>query len=117
MSARGNQLAISLSDQPDPVLKSGFHIPPFSSVPHLHLHVFVMPHTFVGRLKYPIANSASASRGDTVKPDGGHLRGRGRGDGGEGEEEGRGKGWSWFVTAEQTMGILARGGTVGLGRR
>ena len=66
--------------------KLGFHIPPFSSVPHLHLHVLAGKRTFLGRIKYPIAR-----------------------------HEG-GKGWSWFVSAEQTIEILQREGSVGVGR-
>ncbi|WVQ65173.1 uncharacterized protein L199_003346 [Kwoniella botswanensis] len=78
-------LATSLvPDRPPP--KMGFHIPPFSSVPHLHLHVFSGPHTLIGRLKYPIAHRD------------------------------RGKGWSWFVTIDQVEKILPGGGKVGLGR-
>ncbi|WWD05465.1 hypothetical protein V865_003542 [Kwoniella europaea PYCC6329] len=79
-------LATSLvPDRPPP--KMGFHIPPFSSVPHLHLHVFSGPHTLIGRLKYPIAR-----RGRDI-----------------------GKGWSWFVTIDQVEKILQDGGKVGLG--
>lgn len=67
--------------------KAGFHIPPFSSVPHLHLHVFEPPFTFLGRLKYPVASS----KGD------------------------RGKGISWFVSLDQTIRIVQNGGRVTLG--
>ncbi|WWC88129.1 uncharacterized protein L201_003033 [Kwoniella dendrophila CBS 6074] len=69
--------------------KMGFHIPPFSSVPHLHLHVFSGKHTFIGKFKYPISTSTS-------KPGG--------------------KGTSWFVTVDQVENILQSGGTIGLGR-
>ncbi|WWD18162.1 hypothetical protein CI109_102611 [Kwoniella shandongensis] len=75
---------------PDPPPKMGFHIPPFSSVPHLHLHVFSGPHTFVGGLKYPIS---SHGKGKDKK-----------------------KGLGWFVTAEQVEETLGRGGRVRLGR-
>ena len=30
--------------RPPPRLKTGFHYPPLYSVPHLHLHVFALPH-------------------------------------------------------------------------
>jgi hypothetical protein len=121
MAAQGYHLARSLSDSPTPTLKSGFHIPPFSSVPHLHLHVFVLPHTFIGRFKYPLSERTAAQanmRGSSQgKPDDrgevglGQLAGQGRAEG-----KGTGKGWSWFVSAEQTVEILEKGGTVGLGR-
>ncbi|KAK8865655.1 hypothetical protein IAR55_000800 [Kwoniella newhampshirensis] len=71
---------------PDPPPKMGFHIPPFSSVPHLHLHVFSGSHTFIGRFKYPIST--------------------------HGDEKGLG----WFVTANQVERTLAAGARVGLGR-
>ncbi|WVO19616.1 uncharacterized protein IAS62_000905 [Cryptococcus decagattii] len=69
-----------------PTPKLGFHIPPFSSVPHIHLHAFSGPHTFIGKFKYPVTTYAA------------------------------GKGFGWFVTAEQAKSTLERGGTVGLGR-
>nr|ODO02614.1 hypothetical protein L204_01352 [Cryptococcus depauperatus CBS 7855] len=69
----------------DPPPKLGFHIPPFYSVPHLHLHVFSGPHTFLGRFKYP----TSSRKG--------------------------GKGYGWFVTAKQVQQILEKGSAIGLG--
>lgn len=69
-----------------PTPKLGFHIPPFFSVPHIHLHVFSGPHTFIGKFKYPVTTYAA------------------------------GKGFGWFVTAEQVKSTLERGGTIGLGR-
>ncbi|WRT65930.1 uncharacterized protein IL334_002881 [Kwoniella shivajii] len=71
-----------------PPPKMGFHIPPFSSVPHLHLHVFSGEHTFIGKLKYPITGNRRQSE----------------------------KGLGWFVTAEQVEHTLQNGRTVGLGR-
>ena len=122
MTAQGHKLALSLTDHPTPSLKAGVHIPPFSSVPHLHLHVFVLPHTTIGRFKYPISSSRRISpspkasapqRGGNVEWVEGAVS---HGNDMSGEGKGKGKGWSWFVSAEQTMGILERGGTVGLGR-
>lgn len=86
MSALGNRLA-----KPN---KMGFHIPPFSSVHHLHLHVLVEPYNLRGKLKYPLSRSSrGTSKGvDQV-----------------------GKGISWFVGIDQAVGILQRGGTIGLG--
>ncbi|OXC70871.1 hypothetical protein AYX13_00287 [Cryptococcus neoformans] len=71
---------------PKPAPKLGFHIPPFSSVPHIHLHAFSGPHTFIGKFKYPVTTYAA------------------------------GKGLGWFVTVEQARNTLERGGTIGLGR-
>ncbi|WWC68395.1 uncharacterized protein I206_102321 [Kwoniella pini CBS 10737] len=66
--------------------KMGFHIPPFSSVPHLHLHVFSGKHTFIGKFKYPISGSNDH------------------------------KGYGWFVTPNQVLNTLHQGKTVGTGR-
>lgn len=63
----------------------GFHIPPYISVGHLHMHAHALP--FKNRLraaKYP------------VRPGG----------------KGKHKGFSWFAEAEQTIAILESGGTV-----
>ncbi|TRM64671.1 HIT-like domain-containing protein [Schizophyllum amplum] len=72
------------------ILKSwnlGFHIPPFNSINHLHLHVQALPYaSALRRFKYRIA-------------------------------EGRGthfKGLSWFVTLEQATSILEQDGRVGV---
>lgn len=67
--------------------KMGFHIPPFSSVHHLHLHVLVPPYNMRGRFKYPERIAA----------------------------DGRGKRWGWFVTIDQVDEILTRGQNIGLG--
>ncbi|RPD61218.1 HIT-like protein [Lentinus tigrinus ALCF2SS1-7] len=58
----------------------GFHIPPYISVSHLHLHVQALPYrSFLRRLKYPVVNG----------------------------RKGQEKGFSWFVDAEQAARILA----------
>ncbi|KAI9057313.1 HIT-like protein [Trametes sanguinea] len=63
----------------------GFHIPPYISVGHLHMHVQALPYrSILRRLKYPV------------------VRGR----------SGRDKGLSWFVEAEQAVRILEKGAKV-----
>ncbi|KAF8124812.1 HIT-like domain-containing protein [Boletus edulis] len=65
----------------------GFHIPPFNTVQHLHLHVQALPYTsFVVQFKYPVARGFGALN----------------------------KGFSWFVEVAQTIRILDKGSTVGV---
>ncbi|PVG04105.1 HIT-like protein [Serendipita vermifera] len=68
----------------------GFHIPPFNSVDHLHLHCFVLPFTSnKGRYKYSIFKSGNA-----------HYT----------------KGWGWFVEVQQAIDILEKGSRIGVSR-
>jgi hypothetical protein len=87
MISLANILLHSQTTTPHPP-KLGFHIPPFASVPHLHLHILSGRYTMLGRFKYPIAKRAGKA----------------------------GKGWSWFVEVGQVVEILERGGKVGVGR-
>ncbi|SDA03007.1 BZ3500_MvSof-1268-A1-R1_Chr11-1g03258 [Microbotryum saponariae] len=77
----------------------GFHIPPFFSVNHLHLHLLSTPLPFPGSFKYrpaiPKTKTAHAAQLGT------HLI--------------KVKGLSWFVEVDQVLRILAAGERVKVG--
>jgi len=65
----------------------GFHIPPFNSVNHLHLHLHALPYLGVTKkLEYPTSKSKS----------------------------GKSKGFNWFVEVDQAIEILQQEKIIGV---
>ncbi|KDR78672.1 hypothetical protein GALMADRAFT_223931 [Galerina marginata CBS 339.88] len=86
MEEIGHNIMTSL-DIPPSMRVMGFHIPPFNSVWHLHLHVQALPYRDArSAAKYPVRSGFA----------------------------GYSKGLSWFVEVKQAIQILERGGRVGI---
>ncbi|KAK0470310.1 HIT-like protein [Desarmillaria tabescens] len=86
MAAIGTSILDQL-DVPKDMRKMGFHIPPFNSVSHLHLHVQGLPYkNFFRAAKYPVTR------------------------GGKWHD----KGFSYFVDVDQVIRILEKGSGVGI---
>ena len=54
----GSKLLTSL--EPQRQHKFGFHVPPWNSVDHLHLHCFALPHRGCLAVKYQVTETAWA---------------------------------------------------------
>ncbi|PWN18600.1 hypothetical protein BCV69DRAFT_67724 [Microstroma glucosiphilum] len=70
----------------------GFHVPPLTSVSHLHLHCLVEPLSMLGRMEFPVAPAKPEAKPPLLK------------------------GYSWFVEAEQARTILQSGKKVTVGK-
>ncbi|KAL7417337.1 scavenger mRNA decapping enzyme C-term binding-domain-containing protein [Mrakia frigida] len=80
-----------LNSTPNPSYLLGFHIPPLTSVPHLHLHAFELP---FDDLRNRVGFRSTVRKGEGKK----------------------GKGLGWFVDVQQVMDMLEAGMKVTVGR-
>lgn len=58
MVRAGSKLLSSI--EPHREHKFGFHVPPWNSVDHLHLHCFALPHRGCKAVKYQVTDTAWA---------------------------------------------------------
>lgn len=98
------------------LFRLGFHIPPFSSVHHIHLHVLSLP---LARRWSHVKYRPTTRRQDTAHPAKMQDSNPAHPDTISRAEEGRtgmsGKKWGWFVDVRDVKDILAVGKTIKVG--